>query len=72
MFSSEVEIRVRYGETDRMGYVYYGNYAQYFEEGDDEISIEKDYTSANTVQLNIKEMVNTLLKLEFIQQQLKG
>ena len=31
MFSSEVEIRVRYGETDRMGYVYYGNYAQYFE-----------------------------------------
>lgn len=24
-------IRVRYGETDQMGYVYYGNYAQYFE-----------------------------------------
>ncbi len=24
-------IRVRYGETDKMGYVYYGNYAQYFE-----------------------------------------
>jgi acyl-CoA thioester hydrolase len=31
MFSSEVKIRVRYGETDRMGYVYYGNYAEYFE-----------------------------------------
>ena len=25
------EIRVRYGETDRMGYLYYGNYAQYLE-----------------------------------------
>src|SRR5438132_6027554 len=31
MFVSEVKIRVSYGETDRMGYVYYGNYAQYFE-----------------------------------------
>ncbi len=27
----ETKIRVRYGETDQMGYVYYGNYAQYFE-----------------------------------------
>jgi acyl-CoA thioester hydrolase len=25
------EFRVRYAETDRMGYVYYGNYATYFE-----------------------------------------
>ena len=24
-------LRVRYAETDRMGYVYYGNYATYFE-----------------------------------------
>jgi acyl-CoA thioester hydrolase len=31
MYVTEVKIRVRYGETDRMGYVYYGNYAQYFE-----------------------------------------
>jgi acyl-CoA thioester hydrolase len=31
MFSQETEIRVRYAETDRMGYVYYGNYAVYFE-----------------------------------------
>jgi len=31
MFTSEVKLRVRYGETDRMGYVYYGNYAEYFE-----------------------------------------
>ncbi len=31
MFCKETEIRVRYAETDRMGYVYYGNYAEYFE-----------------------------------------
>jgi acyl-CoA thioester hydrolase len=32
-FSSSTKIRVRYGETDQMGYCYYGNYAQYFEVG---------------------------------------
>lgn len=31
MFVSETQIRVRYAETDQMGYVYYGNYATYFE-----------------------------------------
>lgn len=25
------KLRVRYGETDQMGFVYYGNYAQYLE-----------------------------------------
>jgi len=33
MFISETQFRVRYGETDQMGYVYYGNYAEYFEVG---------------------------------------
>lgn len=31
MFSTIHKIRVRYGETDRMGYVYYGNYPEYLE-----------------------------------------
>ena len=31
MFTHETKIRVRYGETDAMGYVYYGNYATYYE-----------------------------------------
>ncbi len=31
MFTSETKIRVRYGETDQMGYVYYGNYAEFYE-----------------------------------------
>lgn len=26
-----IEIRVRYGETDQMGFCYYGNYAQFLE-----------------------------------------
>lgn len=33
MYTFETQIRVRYGETDQMGYLYYGNYAQYFEVG---------------------------------------
>lgn len=28
-----LQVRVRYAETDQMGVVYYGNYAQYFEMG---------------------------------------
>lgn len=31
MYRSETNIRVRYGETDQMGYVYYGFYAMYYE-----------------------------------------
>ncbi len=31
MYTHITQIRVRYSETDRMNYVYYGNYAQYFE-----------------------------------------
>jgi acyl-CoA thioester hydrolase len=33
MYVSETSIRVRYGETDQMGYVYYGIYAMYYEVG---------------------------------------
>lgn len=31
MLTYETKIRVRYGETDQMGYAYYGVYAQYYE-----------------------------------------
>jgi acyl-CoA thioester hydrolase len=33
MFTHETQLRVRYGETDQMGYVYYGDYAEYLEVG---------------------------------------
>lgn len=33
MYTSSTQIRVRYGETDQMGYLYYGFYALYYEQG---------------------------------------
>src|SRR5687768_14814630 len=33
MYTSETQIRVRYGETDQMGFLYYGYYALYYEVG---------------------------------------
>ena len=33
MYISKTTVRVRYGETDQMGYVYYGVYAMYYEVG---------------------------------------
>lgn len=33
MFEHKTKLRTRYSEVDRMGYVYYGNYATYFEVG---------------------------------------
>jgi len=33
MYSHDFQKRVRYGETDQMGYLYYGNYPQYYEIG---------------------------------------
>ena len=37
MLSNEIQIRVRYCEVDRMGYLHHGNYALYFEEGRTEL-----------------------------------
>ena len=31
MYQYSVKLRVRYAETDQMGFCYYGNYAQYYE-----------------------------------------
>ena len=31
MFRHQIQLRVRYADTDQMGYVYYGNYATYYE-----------------------------------------
>ena len=33
MHKNKITTRVRYAETDQMGYVYHGNYAQYIEMG---------------------------------------
>lgn len=33
MYVANTQVRVRYAETDQMAYVYYGNYAMYYEVG---------------------------------------
>jgi acyl-CoA thioester hydrolase len=39
----DVPLRVRYADTDRMGIVYYGNYAAFFEVGRNEFMREKGF-----------------------------
>ena len=48
------------------------NYAKYFSDGDEVISQLDDYTSHNTQRLNISQIKELLLNLEFIKEQLKG
>ena len=48
------------------------NYDKYFIEGKEEISNFKDYTSHNTKQLNIDEIIDLLTNLEFIKDELNA
>ncbi|HYD20849.1 MAG TPA: thioesterase family protein [Flavipsychrobacter sp.] len=44
MYTATTQIRVRYGETDQMGYLYYGFYALYYEVGRAEAIRELGFT----------------------------
>jgi len=44
MYTAETKLRVRYGETDKMGYVYYGVYPLYYEVGRTELMRNFDYS----------------------------
>lgn len=46
------------------------NYAQFFSEGEEKISHQEDYTSHNTQRLNVEQVKNLLLKLDFIKEEL--
>lgn len=46
------------------------NYAQYFSEGEEKISLLDDYTSHNTERLNVEQIKALLLKLDFIREEL--
>jgi UDP-glucose 4-epimerase len=46
------------------------NYNKYFIEGETEVSVKEDYNSHNTKRLNIKEIKEILLKIEYIQNEL--
>lgn len=53
MYQSTTQIRVRYAETDQMGVVYYGNYAQYFEVGRVEAIRQLGLTYKQLEEMNI-------------------
>lgn len=48
------------------------NYAQYFSEGEEIISHLDDYTSHNTDRLNVEQVKQLLLKLDFIKEELNA
>ena len=48
------------------------NYNKYFSDGEEKISHLDDYTSHNTVRLNIEQIKMLLLKLDFIREQLRA
>ena len=43
------------------------NYAKYFNDGEERISVLDDYTSHNTVRLSVEQVKSLLLKLDYIQ-----
>jgi len=47
------------------------NYNKYFIEGEPEVSVKEDYNSHNTKRLNIKEIKEMLLKIDYLQAELK-
>jgi UDP-N-acetylglucosamine 4,6-dehydratase/5-epimerase len=48
------------------------NYAIYFVEGEEAVSLQQDYTSDNTQRLDVDGMIKLLLKLDVVQEALKG
>jgi UDP-N-acetylglucosamine 4,6-dehydratase len=48
------------------------NYAQYFSEGEEKISHQDDYTSHNTVRLNVEQVKDLLMKLDYIKDELRA
>jgi len=53
MIQADTKIRVRYAETDQMGYMYYGNYASYYEVGRTELMRNVGVTYSELEKMNI-------------------
>lgn len=66
MKTYEFNVRVRYSETDQMGVVYHGNYAQYFEMGRVEwlrnIGISYKWMEENGVMLPVVSLTTNYKK----------
>lgn len=48
------------------------NYAQYFSEGEERVSQLDDYTSHNTARLDVEQITQLLLKLDYIKEELNA
>ncbi len=48
------------------------NYAQYFSEGEERISHQEDYTSHNTVRLNVEQVKALLMRLDYFKEELRA
>ena len=48
------------------------NYALYYSEGNSSVGAREDYTSHNTAQLSVPEMTDLLLKLDCVQEAVRG
>ncbi|RFZ84177.1 acyl-CoA thioesterase [Mucilaginibacter terrenus] len=66
MLKHATQVRVRYGETDQMGYMYYGNYAEFFEVGRVEmlrsLGMTYSWMEASGVMMPVLEMHSKYLK----------
>lgn len=65
MIVTETKIRVYYQDTDKMGVVYYGNYARYYEIGRTEMIRELGFTYKQMEELNILLPARSL-KINFL------
>jgi acyl-CoA thioester hydrolase len=74
MYAHETKIRVRYSETDQMGYVYNGNYATYYEIGRTEMlkSLGMNYKKMEEsgVMLPLLEMKSKFIKPAYYDQEI--
>jgi acyl-CoA thioester hydrolase len=74
MYSHKTKIRVRYSETDQMGYVHHGNYAQFFEIGRLEwlrsLGISYSKMEKNGVMLPVYSLNTRFIKPAFYDQEL--
>ncbi len=53
MYTATTQVRVRYGETDQMGFLYYGHYALYYEVGRAEAIRQLGFTYRELEELGI-------------------
>ena len=47
------------------------NYDKYFVEGNEKLSVEEEYNSDNTERLNLKQIKEKLLSLEYVRRELE-